>query len=157
KPAELTDNNMHHVLDRQGQVVWQCLVGGKKKWKNKAEPLYINPEEPQGLRAYIHAESGDTTYIRFEWEGRQTFNEWLIEYGHTPLPPYIKRADEAEDKDRYQTVFAHNYGSVAAPTASLHFSEAILKAIQAQGIPQIQLTLHVGAGTFLPMKDEWIH
>src|SRR5690606_18017261 len=81
KPAELTDNNMHHVLDRQGQVVWQCLVGGKKKWKNKAEPLYINPEEPQGLRAYIHAESGDTTYIRFEWEGRQTFNEWLIEYG----------------------------------------------------------------------------
>lgn len=156
KPVELEENNISNVLNTHGNCYWQCLVGGMKKWKNKLEPIYIDLNDKNVLKAYIHEIVDEKIIIKFEWEGNETFNDLLIKYGHTPLPPYIKRDDEEDDKNRYQTVFANNYGSVAAPTASLHFSENILNEIEKRKITKAQLTLHVGAGTFLPMKSEWI-
>lgn len=157
KPFHLEQNDFNRVLMSRHIAYWECLVGGKKKWKNKTEPIYIDLENKNTLKAFIHEEKEESTVIRFEWDSEFTFNELLVQYGLTPLPPYIKRNTDEEDKERYQTVFGNQYGSVAAPTASLHFTPKILLELKEKNITTSYLTLHVGAGTFLPMKDEWVH
>src|SRR5690606_16544102 len=94
--------------------------------------------------------------INFRWSGSQNFAEILELAGQTPLPPYLNRAAIDDDKERYQTLFAKNNGSVAAPTASLHFSKEVLQQLKKQNIASTKLTLHVGAGTFKPVESQQI-
>lgn len=96
----------------------------------------------------------DGEFYRLHWQGPETLLAMLDRVGHMPLPPYIDRADESSDRERYQTVFAREPGAVAAPTAGLHFDEPLLQAIRARGVQTATLTLHVGAGTFQPLRSD---
>lgn len=140
-----------------GKVTWKCMVGNAKKWKR---PLAI--EVPIGAKeVVITAEKGEnregTFEVTFCWEDETvSFAEWLEHYGKIPLPPYIKRSANAEDEQRYQTVYAKHDGSVAAPTAGLHFTPEVFDALHNKGIDTEYITLHVGAGTFKPVSTETI-
>lgn len=109
-------------------------------------------ELPAGVEAYVEARQGELFKVTFNCEG--TLLEYLEKAGHMPLPPYIVREDEAEDSERYQTVYAQRTGAVAAPTAGLHFDNTLLDTLEAAGIGQAFVTLHVGAGTFQPVRVE---
>ena len=129
---------------------WYCLAYPGKRLKS-AQWLHFSPN----FRGYIHPAGHDgNRKIRLQYEGELFDN--LAEVGHIPLPPYIERPDEKEDKERYQTVYAIRDGSVAAPTAGLHFTDLLLGEIKAKGIETAELTLHVGIGTFRPVKTEYI-
>ncbi|MBR4135764.1 MAG: S-adenosylmethionine:tRNA ribosyltransferase-isomerase [Bacteroidales bacterium] len=140
-----------------GQVTWKCMVGNAKKWKH---PLFIDvPVNGRAVRVTAtRGENMEGTFpVTFEWDDVSvSFAEWIEHYGKIPLPPYIKREAEATDEQRYQTVYAKYDGSVAAPTAGLHFTPAVLKALKAKGIATENVTLHVGAGTFKPVSSETI-
>jgi S-adenosylmethionine:tRNA ribosyltransferase-isomerase len=142
------------ALMQQGQVYWRCLVGGASKWKRGM----ILEKEVAGihLRASISAREEEAFVIEFSWAGDAAFAEVLQRVGAVPLPPYLGRTAEEEDAARYQTVFARAEGSVAAPTASLHFSESLLTNLAARGVRTAACTLHVGAGTFKPVKSETV-
>ena len=127
--------------------VWKCVIGNAKKWKG--EPLASD----SGLRAELLERDGRTSRVRFSWEGGMPFSEVLERSGTVPIPPYLNRETEPIDIERYQTLYAHVRGSVAAPTAGLHFTQEILEAIGAKGIEIQNVCLHVGAGTFLPVKS----
>lgn len=140
-----------------GEVVWKCMVGNAKRWKH---PLEISV--PVGNRTVmvtaVKEPCQESTFkVKFSWPDHDiTFAEWLEHYGKIPLPPYIKRAAEASDELRYQTVYAKCEGSVAAPTAGLHFTPEVFKALAEKGIDTDYVTLHVGAGTFKPVTGETI-
>jgi S-adenosylmethionine:tRNA ribosyltransferase-isomerase len=108
-----------------------------------------------GLPASVIERDGALFVLQFHTE--RTIIEWLEQYGHIPLPPYIKRDDQTADKERYQTVYAKNPGAVAAPTAGLHFDDTLLNALKDKGVDTAFVTLHVGAGTFQPVRAENIH
>jgi S-adenosylmethionine:tRNA ribosyltransferase-isomerase len=140
-------------------VEWKCIVGNLKKWKRG---LLTTPFKYNSRQYYLSAErlrSGEEVcHIKFSWNCAEiSFGEVLEKTGHIPLPPYINRADEAEDIERYQTVYSSIRGSVAAPTAGLHFTDYIFEKIKARGIKTAELTLHVGAGTFQPVKANNIY
>lgn len=134
--------------------VWKCLVGNSRKWRSGEVVA-----EHQGSGVCMRAERGATLpdgafEIRFRWVPEElTFSEVLEHLGHIPLPPYIHRDDLPEDLERYQTIFAEREGSVAAPTAGLHFTEEVLKKLHARGCITADVTLHVGAGTFRPVTE----
>ena len=109
----------------------------------------------KGLRAAVLGREGEFFHLRFEHE--QNVHALLEQHGQLPLPPYIAHAPDAEDEQRYQTVFAREAGAVAAPTAGLHFDEAMLQALRDKGVKIVYVTLHVGAGTFQPVRAEHIH
>ena len=131
---------------------WSCLVGNSKRWKEgKLE------YETQELRCTAERISrwGDTQLIRFEWDNPDwTFADVLEKCGELPIPPYLNRKTEESDKETYQTVYSKIKGSVAAPTAGLHFTDAVFKSLQEKKIDREELTLHVGAGTFKPVKSK---
>jgi S-adenosylmethionine:tRNA ribosyltransferase-isomerase len=139
-------------------VVWNCIIGNLKKWK--AGPLLMkfhHENKEYELRAEKVSSEAEVWRIRFEWNRRNlSFSDVIEASGHTPLPPYINREDEKEDNDRYQTVYSSVRGSVAAPTAGLHFTDDLLGKLHEKGIKQTDITLHVGAGTFQPVKAESI-
>ncbi len=137
---------------------WLCLVGNAKKWKEGALQLAFNHEGRQVLLSALRGEQrGDGYEIEFAWDDESiTFGEILEVLGELPIPPYLNRATEECDKTTYQTVYSKVEGSVAAPTAGLHFTPAVLDAVRAKGIPMYELTLHVGAGTFKPVKSDII-
>lgn len=148
------------ALAQQGRVFWRCMVGGASKWKHGM--VLEKQVEGLHLRASIAARDENAFVIEFFWDGEAPFAEVMQRTGAVPLPPYLGRAAEEEDDARYQTVFARHEGSVAAPTASLHFSEGLLTALEARGAETAACTLHVGAGTFKPVKSEtveghWMH
>jgi S-adenosylmethionine:tRNA ribosyltransferase-isomerase len=158
------------ALATRGRVRWRCLIGGVSKWK-KGSPLHLTlpgSTSEQRLTAWF-IDKGETDFqIEFEWpEEAGSFGEVLERAGRIPLPPYIKRSVEEQDKTDYQTAYAKTDGSVAAPTAGLHFTDSLLEALDKKGIDRLALTLHVGAGTFKPvtatrleehaMHGEWIH
>lgn len=132
--------------------VWYCLVGGARKWR-RGEVLLLNKAGIE-LSAEIKSSEEGRFQIAFSWHGANTFSEVLHALGNIPLPPYFKRDAEASDWERYQTVFARYEGSVAAPTASLHFDEPLLQRLKSQGIVTRELSLHVGAGTFKPVSAD---
>ena len=140
-----------------GSVTWKCMVGNARKWKH---PIEIEvPLEEQVIR--IQAERGEavegTFEVTFSWaETEVSFAEWIEAYGKVPLPPYIRRDAEDTDTERYQTVYAKHDGSVAAPTAGLHFTDELLTTLVAKGVQTEYVTLHVGAGTFKPVSSETI-
>jgi S-adenosylmethionine:tRNA ribosyltransferase-isomerase len=133
------------------QVLWGCLIGGAKKWKEGS--LHIKYGNNHTLTATKHTTLADSYLIQFEWDNEaQTFAEVLEAAGNIPRPPYFNRAVEANDKERYQTVYAAAEGSVASPTAGLHFTPALFTKLAAKNITKEFVTLHVGAGTFKPVK-----
>ena len=133
---------------------WKCMIGNAKKWHDE----YLEyPVEKLGLalRAYKGATLGNAYSVRFEWDDRTiSFAEILDAAGELPIPPYLNRKTEESDKTTYQTVYSRIKGSVAAPTAGLHFTDQVLDNLRSRGIQTDEVTLHVGAGTFLPVKTE---
>ncbi|MDR2511555.1 MAG: tRNA preQ1(34) S-adenosylmethionine ribosyltransferase-isomerase QueA [Bacteroidales bacterium] len=133
-------------------VVWKCFIGNNRKWKSGESFMPM-----QTSRKEIHISRltsiENAWLVKFEWNNGQSFSEILEEIGKVPLPPYIQRDVEKSDEVRYQAVFAKNEGSVAAPTASLHFTETLVKQLAENSIETCKLTLHVGAGTFKPVNS----
>ena len=146
------------AMQATNKVEWICLVGGAKKWKQGLleKTFFFKGAEIKVYAKKIEAIDGKFI-IEFSWEGAIHFSEIIEHIGNIPLPPYIQREATAEDKDRYQTTYAVEEGSVAAPTAGLHFNESIFKSLATKNINCEFLTLHVGAGTFLPVKTENIN
>lgn len=136
---------------------WYCLVGNLKKWKEGTLRRTIDVKGQQvevcATRGPIH---GTSHRIDFEWTGGVSFAEIIDAMGELPIPPYLNRETQESDKTTYQTVYSKIKGSVAAPTAGLHFTPEVLAAVDAHGIEREELTLHVGAGTFKPVKSEEI-
>lgn len=134
--------------------MWKCMVGNAKKWREEAisQELTINGR-PIRFSAHKEQTLGNTYAVRFEWDGEKvSFAEILDAIGELPIPPYLNRKTEESDKTTYQTVYSRIKGSVAAPTAGLHFTESVLNDLRSRGIETDEVTLHVGAGTFLPVK-----
>lgn len=142
------------------QCSWKCVIGNAKKWKEDTLTLY-NPNqdaaiESIGLEAVLEGREGQTGVVRFLWKDGSPFSRVLEVAGNVPIPPYLNRESEAIDTERYQTLYAHIRGSVAAPTAGLHFTQDVLDRIKAKGIDMETVCLHVGAGTFLPVKSSLV-
>lgn len=142
------------------ESTWKCVIGNAKKWKQDVLQLY-NPTEDKdierlGLEAHLIQRDGQTGLVRFTWKDASPFSRVLECAGTVPIPPYLNRESEAIDSERYQTLYAHIRGSVAAPTAGLHFTQAVLDGIKARGIETESVCLHVGAGTFLPVKSSLV-
>lgn len=136
---------------------WKCVIGNAKKWKGDILDLY-NPENApkiaeMAMKARLVSREGETGIVEFSWSGGNPFSRVLEICGTIPIPPYLNRESEAIDSERYQTLYAKFRGSVAAPTAGLHFTQAVLDAIKSKGIDIETVCLHVGAGTFLPVKN----
>jgi S-adenosylmethionine:tRNA ribosyltransferase-isomerase len=150
EPASIYKDITSAMLAKK-QVLWGCLIGGAKKWKEGS--LHIKYGNNHTLTATKHSTLADSFLIQFEWDNEaQSFAEVLEAVGNIPLPPYFNRAVEANDKERYQTVYAAAEGSVAAPTAGLHFTPALFNKLASKNITKDFVTLHVGAGTFKPVK-----
>lgn len=155
EPAQPAD--YEQMFQTCGRCSWLCLVGNLKKWKEGAltRKLEIEGEELE-LKAIRRGEQGTSQLIEFEWNGDIPFADIIDVVGELPIPPYLNRETQESDKSTYQTVYSKIKGSVAAPTAGLHFTEQVLADIDAHGIEREELTLHVGAGTFRPVKSEEI-
>ena len=162
EPAAPTDYEL--MFQTRGECSWLCMVGNLKKWK---EGSLVRTFDVAGTtinfkatmrRDIIDAKSGGTNYwVDFTWDNPQvSFAEILDAVGELPIPPYLNRETQDSDKTTYQTVYSKIKGSVAAPTAGLHFTDKVLAAIDAAGVRREELTLHVGAGTFKPVKSEEI-
>lgn len=162
EPAAPTDYEL--MFQTRGECSWLCMVGNLKKWK---EGSLVRTFDVAGStinfkatmrRDIIDAKSGGTNYwVDFTWDNPQvSFAEILDAVGELPIPPYLNRETQDSDKTTYQTVYSKIKGSVAAPTAGLHFTDKVLAAIDAAGVRREELTLHVGAGTFKPVKSEEI-
>lgn len=154
------------MFQARGHCSWYCLVGNLKKWKEGAlcSQFTVGPSTFV-IRAVRGPQHGTSYRIDFEWEAAEaispasvlpSFAEIIDAIGELPIPPYLNRKSEESDKQTYQTVYSKIKGSVAAPTAGLHFTPEVLKALDAKGIDREELTLHVGAGTFKPVKSEEI-
>lgn len=142
-----------------GPVSWQCFVGNSKRWKEGTTlelAVDINGDKTT-LKADRIRRVGNASIVEFNWDNPDvTFSDIISNAGEIPIPPYLNRSTEQSDSDDYQTVYSDVDGSVAAPTAGLHFTDSLLDNISSLGIPRRQLTLHVGAGTFQPVKSESI-
>ena len=155
EPAEPAD--YEQMFQTTGHCAWYCLVGNLKKWKGGAltRTITINqyPVTVTATRGPVH---GTSHRIDFQWEATSkiSFAEVIDAMGELPIPPYLNRATQDSDKTTYQTVYSKIKGSVAAPTAGLHFTPEVLADLDAHGIEREELTLHVGAGTFRPVKSE---
>ena len=152
EPAQPADyEQMFQTTER---CAWLCLVGNLKKWKEGSlvRRITIKGEEIE-VRATRRGEYGTSQWIDFEWSGLVSFAEILDAMGELPIPPYLNRETQESDLSTYQTVYSKIKGSVAAPTAGLHFTDAVLNELDASGIEREELTLHVGAGTFRPVKS----
>jgi S-adenosylmethionine:tRNA ribosyltransferase-isomerase len=148
-----------NAMLQEGSVLWKCMIGGASKWKHGMElhKDIIHHNKKISLTAAITERRPDSFIIQFKWQPADlSFAALLHEAGLIPLPPYIKRETEESDAERYQTVYAAENGSVAAPTAGLHFTEHILQQLEQNNIHPAYVTLHVGAGTFKPVKTETI-
>lgn len=144
------------AMAQTGNVLWKCLVGGASKWKHGEllQKKIITATEPLMLSAAYREKRTDHFIIELSWSPPAlSFAEMIHLAGAVPLPPYIKRAAEASDAERYQTVYARADGSVAAPTAGLHFTEQVFASLAEKNIQKDFVTLHVGAGTFKPVKS----
>ena len=139
----------------KGECEWSCIVGNLKKWKEGEVGIDFeyNGEEHR-LRAEIVERGTREHIIRFRWSAEITFGQLLETLGRIPIPPYLNRDSEELDNTRYQTVYARFEGSVAAPTAGLHFTPELISTMRDKGFSFEEVTLHVGAGTFLPVKDD---
>lgn len=149
--------SMFAVTDR---CRWKCIVGNVKRWKSDTLHLY-NPAEDASitaldLKADLIERDGETSIVEFSWRDGSPFSKVLEVCGNIPIPPYLNRDTEDIDLERYQTLYARYRGSVAAPTAGLHFTDNVLKSLNDKNIDIQTVCLHVGAGTFLPVKSSLV-
>lgn len=137
---------------------WTCFVGNSKRWKGGHLELKVRVGDREvRLRAERLSKSDNGSVVRFGWDDSMvTFSQIIESAGEIPIPPYLNRSTEDSDQTDYQTVFSRIEGSVAAPTAGLHFTPELLEAVDARGIKRMEVTLHVGAGTFQPVKSATI-
>ena len=138
---------------------WKCVIGNAKRWKDDILSFDAGDGSEAAamrLKARLLGREGETGTVEFSWEGDLPFSRVLELCGQVPIPPYLNRGTEEIDLERYQTLYAHIRGSVAAPTAGLHFTDEVLDAIAARGIDMENICLHVGAGTFLPVKSSLV-
>ena len=155
EPVEPPD----HVLafQQNGRVTWKCLVGNSKKWKGGVlEKGIVSGTREGNLQAERMDHKGEYSEVMFHWDLPVSFADILESMGHTPIPPYLKRNSEKIDELRYQTVYSRVNGSVAAPTAGLHFTDEVLYRLRQQHFSLAEVTLHVGAGTFKPVASPTI-
>ena len=139
----------------KGSCAWSCIVGNRKKWKEGYVEIRFELDgRAEYLRAWLVEDHGRECIVRFEWSADKTFGQLLEHLGRIPIPPYLNRESEEIDNTRYQTVYSKFEGSVAAPTAGLHFTPELIEKMKERGFAFEEVTLHVGAGTFLPVKDE---
>lgn len=139
----------------KGAAEWSCIVGNLKKWKEGTVGIdFPFGGEECRLTASIVERGGREHIVRFEWTADMTFGQLLEYLGRIPIPPYLNRESQEIDNTRYQTVYSRIEGSVAAPTAGLHFTRELIDSLHDRGIETDEVTLHVGAGTFLPVKEE---
>ncbi len=149
-------NDYQLIFQQTRECVWQCLVGNSARWKSGKLELRFTIN---GCEVWLTAErlsAGAVNSVRFAWDGGFSFAEVLEAAGELPIPPYLNRRTEEGDKETYQTVYSKIKGSVAAPTAGLHFTPEVLSALEAKGVALKEVTLHVGAGTFKPVKSDSI-
>jgi S-adenosylmethionine:tRNA ribosyltransferase-isomerase len=151
-------SDVQTAMLQKGSVYWKCMVGGAAKWKDgqqlSLEVVGDKESEPLIMTAFIEDRREGYFVLKLDWNTDLTFAEALHIAGHVPLPPYLNRAAELSDETRYQTIFAKEEGSVAAPTAALHFTDDVLNKLATKHIATGFVTLHVGAGTFKPVKSE---
>ena len=148
-------SDYERAFQQRGESEWSCIVGNLKKWKSGEVGIDFEIGGQQHtLRAEIVERGTREHIVRFRWSADVTFGELLEALGRIPIPPYLNRESEDIDNSRYQTVYARYEGSVAAPTAGLHFTEELIANMQHRGFTFEGVTLHVGAGTFLPVKDD---
>ena len=153
-PASPTSYEL--ALGERHRCSWHCLIGNAKRFKEGTQLTRLLHREGQG-EVTLTAERGEEGIIHFSWDNdAYTFGELLELMGILPIPPYLGRETEEQDLTTYQTVYAETEGSVAAPTAGLHFTPAVFEELRAQGTPVLDVTLHVGAGTFRPVKADHI-
>lgn len=154
EPVDPSDYQL--AFQSKGQSSWLCLVGNARKWKSG--PVYMDlilGKQQLRLEATLKQRKQEGFEVQFQWSHPElTFGEIIEHSGSTPIPPYLNRDAELSDKERYQTVYSRNDGSVAAPTAGLHFTPELLSQLEQRGIRQDHITLHVGAGTFVPVKEQ---
>ncbi len=146
------------VFSSKACCLWKCVIGNARKWKGDILAFEDGGNEELrttiNLRArLVSRDEGPTGNVEFSWDGGIPFSRVLELCGQVPIPPYLNRETEAIDVERYQTLYAHTDGSVAAPTAGLHFTDRVLKELSDKGIDCRTVCLHVGAGTFLPVKS----
>lgn len=140
---------------QQESCSWLCFVGNSKKWKQGSLSMKLQIDNKDTVLSATRIDKeGNASIIKFTWDNNFTFAQIIEAAGEIPIPPYLNRQTECNDKTDYQTVYSHIDGSVAAPTAGLHFTPEVLNKITALNIPRRELTLHVGAGTFQPVKSE---
>jgi S-adenosylmethionine:tRNA ribosyltransferase-isomerase len=146
------------AFHQKDTTTWKCLVGNVKRWKSG--PLTLVSADPHNkveLKAEKLKTQGDTFIIKFCWNNGLSFSEMIEQCGNVPLPPYIDREADERDDTCYQTIFAKNEGSVAAPTAGLHFTDQVLTDLRQKQVSIDKITLHVGAGTFRPVVADVLH
>ena len=148
-------NDYQVMFNQTEECTWHCLVGNLKRWKEGSLKKNISIGTKEICVTAERIESTNNGHIiKFRWNGNVTFAELLEATGEIPIPPYLNRESQESDKTTYQTVYSKIKGSVAAPTAGLHFTDKVLSDIDIIGIEREELTLHVGAGTFKPVKSE---
>lgn len=139
------------AMAAKGSCTWHCMIGNSKKWNDEN---LLNLDLPSGDKVTATRKEHDE--VQLEWTGHYTFSEIVSAIGNIPLPPYLNREVEEDDKPRYQTVYSHHEGAVAAPTAGLHFTDEVIERLAKRNITNDFLTLHVSAGTFQPIKAETV-
>ena len=154
EPAEPSD--YEQVFQTVGKCSWLCMIGNLKKWKEGSLKRAFDVRGNRiTLTATRRGEHGTSHLVEFSWDNADvTFADILDGVGELPIPPYLNRETQESDKTTYQTVYSKIKGSVAAPTAGLHFTDDVLRSIDNHGVEREELTLHVGAGTFKPVKSE---
>lgn len=151
----LDSNDTQVAFQQKKSATWKVMIGNSKRWKVGVLTKELSLKENKfTLKVEKTAQNEDTYIVRFTWDADISFAEMIENAGVLPLPPYMNRDVEGEDENRYQTVYAKYDGSVAAPTAGLHFTENVIQTLHNKGISTNYLTLHVGAGTFKPVKAE---
>ena len=154
----LDPQEVEQAFTRTHSTLWKCIVGNSKRWKEGTLTLSVGtPRGDVSLSATRVKTDGNTSEVLFEWDGDGvTFAEVIEAAGVMPIPPYLNRETEEMDNTRYQTVYSTHKGSVAAPTAGLHFTQPLLEQLGKDGHDLVKLTLHVGAGTFKPVQTEQV-
>ncbi|MDD3788085.1 MAG: S-adenosylmethionine:tRNA ribosyltransferase-isomerase [Petrimonas sp.] len=155
-PAEPSDYAVNFA--QHATCSWHCMIGNAKRWKSGALTMRIAHENGEVVLSAVKKVSPENdTVVEFSWnDAAFTFSELLERAGKLPIPPYLNRPSEAKDDETYQTVYSRVEGSVAAPTAGLHFTGKVMDDLHDKGIKTTEVTLHVGAGTFRPVKTETI-
>ncbi len=149
-------SELNLAFNQKSGVIWKCLIGNSKRWKSgRLLKKLVDKGKTINLNAERLEQFTDYSFIRLEWDSSShSLSEIFLLAGITPLPPYLKREAIESDSERYQTIYANTEGSVAAPTAGLHFTENVMQSLENRNIVTEEVTLHVGVGTFKPVNEE---